>query len=84
VRARRRRRQPDRPARPVAVGVAGQPPYAARSRPRECLVECRIVTALPLDSASVREVRIGRPYAAEVNFPAPRDGVRMRRAGARA
>ncbi len=54
--ARRRRRQPDRPARPVAVGVAGPPPYSTRSRRRECLVECRIVTALPLDPAPVRQV----------------------------
>jgi catechol 2,3-dioxygenase-like lactoylglutathione lyase family enzyme len=34
VRARRHRRQPDRAARPVAVGVAGPPPCSARSRPR--------------------------------------------------
>ncbi|MDQ4104451.1 MAG: hypothetical protein M3186_12340, partial [Actinomycetota bacterium] len=47
----------------------------ARSRPRECLVECRIVTALPLDPAPVRQVGYdARVLTAGVTFPAPPEG----------
>ncbi|MBV9163848.1 MAG: hypothetical protein JO281_20370 [Pseudonocardiales bacterium] len=62
--------------------MAGPPPYSARSRPRECLVECRIVTALPLELAPVRHVGCDAcVLTAEVTFTTPREGVRIQRVG---